>query len=97
MASVRGGRGYCFRCGSYSARVIGSQPGGQFFPWTRRRRACLKCGTRWNTVEVIDPADDLAPSRRAYAEPVEVELPALLSAPSSVSLAWQGALTWEVM
>ncbi len=93
---ARQGEDYCFACGSYAVSVLSSRPGGRFFPWRRRRRGCRQCGVRWNTIEVIDPADPLAPSRVAAREEGEAVVPPLLSDPVTEALAWQDVRTWEL-
>lgn len=43
----------CPLCGSTKSDVIQTQDKGDF---VRRRRVCLICDNRFNTIETIDPA-----------------------------------------
>lgn len=65
----------CPRCGCGDSKVIDSR-GRVVNGWWRRRRECMKCGTRWTTTEVHEDEIDVeAMSVRVLADvPNEVLL-----------------------
>ena len=55
----------CKECGSGGNRVISSEKARE---GVRRRRECLRCGYRWNTMEVVYVEPVAQPKPKAKAE-----------------------------
>lgn len=55
----------CKECGSSGHRVISSEKARE---GVRRRRECLRCGHRWNTIETVYVEPAAQPQPKAKAE-----------------------------
>lgn len=58
----------CKQCGSSGHRVISSD---KLREGVRRRRECLRCGNRWNTIETVLVERPAEPKAKPERKPVE--------------------------